>query len=195
VAYDFPQSILAPSVFYKPEESQALLNTMYGVLPGTHIISERIAEWQLYNTYAISAEVQQWVNKKFPAAQFWHQYSLGIKKINAADSGGCLLVDFRENDFTLLAANSSRLLLAQSFSYTTPDDIVYYLLKTCRQFSLLQKEVQLQLSGLIDKQSSLFKELYQYFIHIAFREADWNAGSEYPAHFFTSLNDLAKCAS
>jgi Protein of unknown function (DUF3822) len=195
VTYDFPESILTPSVFYKPEESQTLLNTMHGVLPGTQIISEQIAEWQLYNTYAVSAEVKGWVNKKFPAAQFRHQYSLGIKRINAAGNSGCLLVDFRRDDFTLLVANNSQLLLAQSFPYTTPEDVVYYLLKTCQQFSLSQKEVNLQLSGLIDKQSSLYNELYQYFINVEFREADWNAESKYPAHFFTSLNDLAKCAS
>jgi hypothetical protein len=52
------------------------------------------------------------------------------------------------------------------------------------------------LSGLIDKQSALYKELYQYFINIEFSEAGWNmAGTEYPAHFFTSLNDLAQCVS
>jgi hypothetical protein len=92
-------------------------------------------------------------------------------------------------------AKDSKLILAQSFPYSTPEDVVYYLLKACQQFSLSQKEVSVHLSGLIDKQSSLFKELYQYFIHPEFREAGWNSGSEFPAHFFTSLNDLAQCAS
>jgi hypothetical protein len=195
IAYDFPQSILSPSVSYKPEESQELLNTMHGVLPGSHIISERIAEWQLYNTYAVSAGVQGWINKKFPSAQFWHQHTLSIKRMNAGGNEGSLLVDFSNNDFTLLAAKNSKLLLARSFNYSTPEDVLYYLLKTCQQSSLSQKEVTVQLSGLIDKQSALYKELYQYFINVEFREAAWNTGSEYPAHFFTLLNDLARCAS
>jgi Protein of unknown function (DUF3822) len=195
VAYDNPQSILTPSAFYKSEEAEVVLKIMHGVQTGSDIISELIAEWQLYNTYAVYSEVDKWVNQKFPAARSWHQYSLAVKKINAAGNDGSLAIDFRQSDFTLIAGRQSRILLTQTFEYTTPEDALYYLLKTCRQFSLSQKEVSVQLSGLIDKQSALYKELYQYFINLEFREADWNAGSEYPAHFFTSLNDLAQCAS
>lgn len=195
ISYDYPQSILTPSAIYKAEESQLLLRTMHGVVTGSHLISELISEWQLYNTYAVPHVVHQWVKQKFPAAKSWHQYSLAVKRMNAANNEGSLLVDFRTDEFTLLVAKDSNLMLAQSFPYSTPEDVVYYLLKVCQQFSLSQKEVSVRLSGLIDKQSALYKELYQYFIHVEFREADWNTGSEYPAHFFTSLNDLAKCAS
>ena len=195
IAYDGSQSIFTPSAFYKEEESLSLLATSYGVLSGYHINHELIAEWQLYNTYAVPDEVYKWVHQKFPAATTCHQYSLAVKKMNAAGSAGHLLVDFRKDDFTIILAKDSKLMLAQCFPYTTPGDIVYYLLKTCHQFNLSQVEVNLHLSGLIDKQSALYKELYQYFIHTEFREAAWNTGSEYPAHFFTSLNDLALCAS
>ncbi len=195
VAYDTPQGILTPSSVYKPEESQLLLRTMNGVLAGSHIISELIPVWQLYNTYAVPHELHKWVNQKFPAARSWHQYSLAVKRMNAAANTGHILVDFRTDDFTLLVAKDSKLMLGQCFPYTTPGDVVYYLLKTCRQFSLSQKEVNLQLSGLIDKYSALYNELYLYFMNIEFRGADWNTGTDYPAHFFTSLNDLAQCAS
>ncbi|HNA96743.1 MAG TPA: DUF3822 domain-containing protein, partial [Chitinophagaceae bacterium] len=65
-----------------------------------------------------------------------------------------------------------------------------------QQFSLSQQTVSVRLSGLIDKQSALYKDLYQYFREITFREAGWHTVEpEYPAHFFTSLNDLAPCVS
>ena len=195
VAYDTPQSILTPFSFYKPGEAQVLLKIMHGVPAGSHMISELISEWQLYNTYAVPGELHKWVSQKFPAARSWHQYSLAIMKINAAAYEGSLSVDFRQNDFTVIVAQQSRILLAQTFEYTTHEDVLYYLLKTIHQFSLSQKEVNLQLSGLVDKQSSLYKEIYQYFIHVEFREAGWDTGTDYPAHFFTSLNDLAQCAS
>ena len=98
--------------------------------------------------------------------------------------------------YNVYAARQDILLLSQYYPYSTPGDVVYYLLKICHQFSLPQQEVQLQLSGLIEKQSALYKELYQYFIKIDFRDASWNIpDSEYPNHFFTSLNDLAQCVS
>jgi hypothetical protein len=195
VGYDTPQSILTPLSFYKPGEAEVLLKIMHGSAAGSHLISEFISDWQLYNTYAVPDEIYNRVHQKFPAARSWHQYSLAVKKMIAADQGGSILVDFKKDDFTLLVGANSKLLLAQSFPYSTPGDIVYYILKTCQQFSISQQEVKLQLSGLIDKGSALYKELYQYFIHIEFREARWNTGNDHPAHFFTSLNDLAQCAS
>ncbi|MEO5945632.1 MAG: DUF3822 family protein [Chitinophagaceae bacterium] len=195
VAFDFSESLLVPYKEFKSEEADALLNISYGVNSLSTVISESITGWQLYNIYAIPVEVKDWISQKFPTARFWHQYSLDVRNSLAASAEGNLLVDFRKNEFVVIASGRSHILLTQTFEYTTPEDVLFYLLKICNQFSLSRETVQLQLSGLIDKQSSLYKELYQYFIKIDFRNAQWNTGAEYPAHFFTSLNDLAKCVS
>lgn len=194
IAYDYPEAVFIPSAA-NVQDGAALLKTLFGKVNGRNVISELIPEWQLYNTYSVPAGLQQWLNNKYPTANYYHQYSIAIKDSGASGENGTLVADFRTDDFTLLATKNSRLLLSSAFDYTTPEDVIFYLLKTCQEFSLSQKDVQLRLSGLIDKQSALYKELYQYFISIEFREANWNAGNEYPAHFFTSLNDLARCAS
>jgi len=195
VAYDFPHSILHSSKEYEQEDAGLLLSSLGFNNGNANVITEPIAEWQLNNIYAVPKEIQEWVNRIFPVSKFRHQYSLEMKNINSVSAGGSMLVDFRKDDFTMLVTKGSEFLFAQTFDYSTPADVLYYLLKTCQQFSLSQKELQLQLSGLVDKQSSLYNELHQYFITIIFREANWNVSNEYPAHFFTSLNDLAKCAS
>lgn len=194
VSYDYPQSLLIPSTGFKQEDAGLLLGTSYSINNQSAVV-EAIPHWQLYNVFAAPKEIQEWVSDKFPTAKSGHQYSLEIRNINAADSEGTLQVDFRKDDFTILAARQSKFLMAQTFDYSTPEDVLYYLLKTCQEFSLSQQHVHIELSGLVDKESALYKELYQYFIHVAFREASWNTGNEYPTHFFTSLNDLAKCAS
>jgi len=71
---------------------------------------------------------------------------------------------------------------------------LYYLVKISNQFSLSRQELLLQLSGLIDQDSALFTELSQYFLQLEFRPGLWQ-DTGYPDHFFTSLNDLARCAS
>jgi Protein of unknown function (DUF3822) len=195
VAYDFPQSVLLSSKQYRQEDAELLLSTS-GFKSGiVNIVTEPLIEWQFENIYAVPKEIQEWVNKIFPASKSRHQYSLEIKNINPVSINGSVLVDFRKEDFTVVMVKGSQFLLAQTFDYSTPADVLYYLLKICQQFSLSQQELQLQLSGLIDKQSALYSELYQYFINVEFREASWNDSNEYPAHFFTSLNDLAKCVS
>ncbi len=195
VVYDFPESILISSKEFKQADAGLLLNSLCGKRVNVQVVSELIADWQLYNIYAVPKETQEWLERRFSTAQYGHQYSLQIKNINNVDDNGTLAIDFRKDDFTLIASKGSHFLLAQTFEYLIPADVIYSLLKTCQQFSLSQQLVQLKLSGLIDIQSNLYKELYQYFFNVGFREATWNGGNQYPAHFFTSLNDLVRCAS
>ena len=199
VCYDYPQSSLVSFKDYKHNDAGLLLNTMYGLNGTAIVISESIAEWQVYNVYAVPKDVHDWISKNFAAGKYWHQYTVNIKNIKSAAEGGILLVDLRKNDFTVLATGNNKLLLAQTFLYSTPDDVVYYLLKICEQFGLSQNEVHIGLSGLVDQQSALYRELYQYFLHVEFRGAAWtipvSANNESPLHFFTSLNDLSQCAS
>ena len=195
IAYDHSQSLLIPSAHYQPGESSLLLKTMTGDLYGSHVISEKVNDWPLHTVYGMPKDVQDWMSQQFPSANSGHQYTLSLKDIKTNPSA-YILADFRTDDFTVLAGREDHLLLARTFTYSTPEDVLYYLLKVCDEFSLSQQDLQLRLSGLIDQHSSLYRELIQYFIDVQFREADWtNNESEYPAHFFTSLNDLAKCAS
>jgi Protein of unknown function (DUF3822) len=192
VSWDFYKSSFLPTT--NQQNAGQLLSGMYGAATtGEITITETLPEWQLQNIYTVPQLVHDKVLQKFPAAKFCNQFTLQLKNINAGEQTGSIWVDFRQKTFTVAIAKHSRLLLAQTFEYTTPEDVLFYLLKACQQFSLLQQEAQVQLSGLIDKNSALFKELYQYFIQLNFREASWKSDNEYPSHFFTSLNDLVQC--
>ncbi|MDP4262125.1 MAG: DUF3822 family protein [Bacteroidota bacterium] len=198
VSYDHPGSILVPLQYHTAGGEKLLLNTLYGRIIQSSVISEVINEWQLHNVYAVPAGVQEWVNRKFPACKYRHHYTLGVRMMPAG-SPDHMLIDFDTDEFSFIVIKQDKLLIAQTLSYTTPEDILYCLLKTCNQFSLSREEVQLSISGLIEKESQLFRELYLYFLNAHFREPTWKlpaAGENgYPAHFFTSLNDLARCAS
>ena len=95
-----------------------------------------------------------------------------------------------------MAAANGKLLISQHYNYTGHEDVLYYLLRTCQQYGLSQEMITLKVSGLIDKQSALYKELYQYFIHLELRDPGWQLPSnDIPAHYFTSLKDLFLCVS
>lgn len=192
ICYDHPGNVLVPASGYHQEEADLL---KWPVMNGGSVtITELIAEWQLYNVYTVPGELHAFLTTAFTSAAFLNQVSVGLRKINAALPEGCLEVNIRQSDFFVLAARSGKLLVAQVYEYSVPEDVLYYLLRICREFSLSQEEVQLVLSGLVEKQSALYKELYQYFINLHFRDAEWLIkGTDYPAHFFTALNDLSQC--
>ena len=198
ICYDYPQSVLVPLNHYKLEDAKLLLQSMFGISGKDAVVTEPLPGWQLHNIYAVPKEVYDWAYQYFPSGNYWHTYSIGIKNIVTTDFEGSLAADFRSDDFSLVVTRGAKVLLTQTFPYSTPADVVYYLLDTCRQFSFQQETVRLSLAGLIAKDSALYNELYQYFLHIRFRESEWRVPASeeqsYPAHFFTSLNDLAKCA-
>lgn len=196
ICYDYAKSIMIPSEHYSLDNAGPLLNNITGSTINSFVISEAVAGWQMNNVYAVPVEVHEWVTRKFPSGKTGHNYSLAVRNLKSCDTTGCISLDILTSDLSIVAGKENKLLLAQNFSWSSPEDVIYYLLKVCQQLDLSQREVKVALSGLIEKESFLFKELQQYFMHIELKEATWIAdNNEYPAHFFTLLNDLAKCAS
>jgi hypothetical protein len=195
ISYNFRKNLLVPAQSFRKNDGGLLLSALAGINGGTSVVSEAVPEWQLYNVYAVPDLVHDRMRRQFPKATFRHQQSLQLRNINAAADTGCIEVDFTTEDFTVMAVSQSRLLYAGYFQYSTPADVIYYLLRICQHYSFSQQQVSMRLSGLIDSDSALYKELRQYFINTTFKEASWNATGENPFHFFTSLNELAKCAS
>jgi len=199
IGYYVPETILIPSAFYRYEETQALLQALYEKGQNV-VVSESIAGWQLYNAYHVPAAIHEFLSRRYSSGNFWHSYSIILKNGIEQSEGGNLVIDFKTDSFSVVAVKSNSLLLGQIFSYTKSGDVLYWLLKICKQFSLSQNEVKLVLSGLIDKQSAVFKELYQYFTNIEFTtlENDIQLSrdfDEYPVHFFSSLYKLVSCVS
>jgi hypothetical protein len=189
IGYQYPQALLIPSPHFDHENSSSVLKAMLGTSSSATIISESLPQWQLHLVYAVPAKIYQLLNLKFASAKYWHQHGLAIK--NSGLTGTRAYVEFRQADFSVVLLNENRLLFAGSFQYSTPADVVYVLLKLTHSYNLSQQENQLFLSGLIDKNSALYSEIYQYFLHVKFRDAGWQ--TQYPAHYFTTVNDLAQC--
>lgn len=198
IAYDHPQSVLVPPASFEGND-RLLLEMMYGINGSHSIIAQDIAGWQLKNIFAVPTLVKEWATRHFPQAHFYHNYSIGVRLIDNTARDGSLQVDFRSNDFVVVASKGNQLLMAQTFSYTTPDDVIYYLVKLCNEFGFSQQKVNIAVSGLIEKESNLYRDLLQYFLNVRLREPSWllpvKEEDNYPSHFFTSLNDLALCES
>ncbi len=194
IGYDYHQAMLMP--VHHPAPPKEWMHAVYGNNGSASVmLTDQVTGRKLQNAFYVPAKIHEWMSTHFRRATFFHEYSI-VPAMRETEGKNYLLADFQHEDFVLSVIKDNQLVLAQAYYYSTPEDVLYHLLKVCGEFALSQQEVQLQISGLVDKQSALYKELYQYFIHISFREPTWKAPShEYPSHFFTSLNDLALCAS
>jgi hypothetical protein len=118
--------------------------------------------------------------------------------VNGDAAHDVILVDFKNGHFSAIVIKEGRLQLVQTYPYVEKADVLYYLIKICSTFSISQRKVKLILSGLIERQSALFKELYSYFVDVSFKSNPASlklpfAFRQYPEHFFSSLFNLAVC--
>jgi uncharacterized protein DUF3822 len=199
LSYYMPACVLIPNKLYDADLAKTWLEKVYGENSGV-VISEALPEWQLHSAYKVPALTHETINRHYTAGNFWHQYSVILKNVSGSPIANCLVVDFKADSFSAVLVHDNKLMMGQIFSYVKAEDVLYYLLKICHEFLVSQNEVNVVLSGLIDKNSSVFKELHQYFLNIEFAEPQNHIQlsegfHDYPSHFFTSLSRLAACVS
>jgi hypothetical protein len=136
-------------------------------------------------------QTKNWVTANFPGATLHEQVAI-IQK-NDPDDG--LYADFKTDQLSVALIKDRKLVLVANHDYETSADLLWHFLNICHHFSITPREIQLKLSGFIEKDSALYKELYQYFLHIEFDNAEWGPCGDYPAHYFTTFNKLARCVS
>lgn len=197
VSYDYLQNTIIPTGDLDQDNAKSLMNSLFDIGNHSTVLTSQILNNTATLVYALHTHVHNWLKSKFSGAIFSHRFQNSTSQIPVNIDEGCIRVDFGTGSFHTIVTRSDKLLLAHTFSYSTPDDVVYYLLKICREYSLSPLSVKLVLSGLIEEQSALFHELYQYFIAIEFTNAEWivNRDNSYPAHFFTFLNEAVSCES
>ena len=190
----FPQSFLSPK--HGHQNDYILMDVIYD-LPSQKFLKDEIPEWQMNIAYAIPVSIFNLIKEKFRLAEFRHAYFSSIKGFNGFTASDQIDIHFTTQNFRVVVKKNKHVQLAQIYSYKTPLDVVYYLLKICYEFQLEQSDVVVILSGLVEEDSAMYSELHNYFSNLHFAQAPAFSlpENEYPQHYFTSLYNLAACVS
>lgn len=162
---------------------------------GGRLFNDMIAEWQVINQYHVPLVIYNAISNEVPNISCMHSFTCSLKVHNGIDAPTQLNVQFDTKQFRVLVKKEGKILLAQIYPYTAPLDVVYYLLKILQQHDLKQEDTYLIVSGLIEEDSAMFKELFNYFLHIETTKHGTITleNNNYPAHFFNSMYNLAAC--
>lgn len=199
--YNFEDSTLVPDKFFNIDINKEIIELIYGNLQKGFIFSEKIPWWELQNVYRVPTAVHNVLQQKLSTAKHWHIYSLLLKShkmFTAKEDSDLLKVIFYADKIIVTVLKKNQLQLIQSFIYQDAKDVIYYMLNCCKQFEININELQLEISGLIDKHSYIFRELLKYFENISFEEMGdtikiTDELNEYPLHYFSSLLKMAVC--
>ncbi len=187
----FPDATLVPRELANEKRLDAFLQTE----GSNDVFVDDVAEQKLKVVYTIPTTFYNLLNNE-SRTRTMHVHTAAIKMQNEM-SENHIALHFTSKEFRVLAVKNNKVQLAQIYPFTAPLDVVYYLLMISAQYHLPQSETVVELSGLIDEASALYKELSQYYTHVQLASPAHTAwpGNEYHPYYFSSIFNLAACAS
>jgi hypothetical protein len=198
VAFDTQEAVLIPPAHYHYAELALHFDAVFGHRAQSAVVAEHLLNQNLYHAYRLPTHLHAAFVTKFLNGKSWHIRTAMLENLEPRETA-YIQVDFKTDEATLIAVRDNILLLSKSFPYSAPEDVLYQLLKCCQQFGLQQQDVKLILSGLIEKDSALYRELYKFFIRLEFDGLYGQTSlteelKKYPDHYYSSITKLAACA-
>lgn len=196
ITWCFNESILIPYEYFEASTAGEMLTLVYGNSNTGTSQQEMVMGQNLHTVYKIPAEIKSVFNNHFPFAIQTHQNSLLINV--EKQYRDILYCCFYPSHITVMLRKNGQLQIIQNFEYHIPEDVVYHLLNICQNFELDPSRPTLLLSGLIDEDSILYKELYKYFLQLEFAKLPGQFSytdeiKNYPSHYFSNLFATAAC--
>ena len=198
IYYNFSETLIVPESKFSIGAGRDYLDQVYGENNKDHVAyAKLLTDTAMIAVYRVKKSVSEWVSRQFPSHQLNHIYAEILNTLLSRSLPDTDFISLRFYSQHLVATviRSGKLHLIQSFSYTVAEDILYYLLSITQQLGLDAATTHVEVSGELDKQSQVGKQLPELFAHI-----EWiNSGDtgvfatvikEQPAHFFTPYYKL-----
>ena len=196
IFYNFNTATLIPAAYFVEEEKNAVLDVMFGQDKTALPFHENVKGQNIKILYRVPEKIYETLKSLYPKNIFAHSTSEQINFTdNNASSLQCIIY---HSSIKVMLLKDGKIHLVQFFDYETPADVCYHLLNVCERFQISCAEVNLVLSGMIDKDSNLYSEIYKYFLHVSFSTAVTAVNisenlQELPPHFYHHLTALALC--
>ncbi|MEO9023245.1 MAG: DUF3822 family protein [Ginsengibacter sp.] len=195
IVYSFPQSVLIPFPLYDSEKNSTILNIMHGDLHEDEtLMTDIITSQSLYNCYRISSSLREVLQNQFSGVAGTHQYSLLLNE--PAEEKDRMNIIFYTRKIVVSVWKDGKCQLVNSFQYHTPEDVSYILLNICHQLEI--ENIRLEMSGLIEKNSALYNEVYKFFTEVELTPLQGGITyaeeiTKFPSHYFSNIFAIDSC--
>jgi hypothetical protein len=174
IAWSSGKSTLIPGRLFQENDKKAFLQQT-AVLSGKELVkAEALSHNDLFNVYAITKQVEDWINTHFAGHRLFHLGSVLIEnyhKFTLQHKEKQVFVHIVDTLAYFVVFKNDHLLFYNSFSYKSAKDFTYYLLLVFKQLELDQTQHSLFISGQLVKESEIYPLIHRYIKHISFLEA------------------------
>jgi hypothetical protein len=171
VIYQNELSSLVPKSLYDENYSADYIKFNSKILKSDFLSSDEISINESVNVYVPYMNINNFIFDTFGVFEYKHSSTILIDSLlqkEKKSEDATLYLNVNKQHFELVAIKNQKLLLYNSFEYSTKEDVIYYLLFTIEQLQLNPETVKLNLMGLIEKDDQLYQIIYTYIRFVEF---------------------------
>lgn len=159
-------STLLPPPLFIEEKAETYLKFNHPIEETQVTYFNKLKNAHIINVFSLSNSVSELLRKYWPNIQFYHCSSSIIESLSInyknKISVNSLFLNVRDEGFDLIYFKNKKLHFYNMFRYHTKEDFVYFLLFAIEELQLNPEEVELIMSGNIDKSSILYEMVFRY---------------------------------
>ena len=192
---------LVPDALFRKGDENIYFRKNFPSGTDNNIHAEFIPSFHLYTVFSIDRELESELNHLFQDPKLWHfsqAILTGLSLQMKTDIGHQMLLNIHDNSIDIVVTENKKLILMNTFSWQTNEDILYYTLFICEQLELNPEKIPLTVTGEIDADSALYTFLYKYIRTIVFPEKPSSLlnifnDSGLPFHKYSTLYSFSLC--
>lgn len=161
---------LVPKPLFEVDEMPNYLKFNAKILATDHLDYDEIEGNDMINVYVPFVNVNNYIYELFGEFTFKHNGTVMVESLLKSNTQVqepiCYVhIGLRQMDITVLS--KKKLLLFNSFKFTTKEDFIYYLLFTIEQLGLDPEKVLIKLFGNIEEGDEFYAICYQYVKNVS----------------------------
>ncbi|GAB4334270.1 MAG: hypothetical protein OHK0038_11120 [Flammeovirgaceae bacterium] len=123
--------------------------------------------------HSISSEIEQWIHKTYSESEilFYHVTSAFLKgcaDISKNNPNARIFASTFQNNLLVSILEGEQLKFINSFTFKSPNDLVYYLLLVAQEYKLNPEKEMLTIWGDINEKSPMADLVHSYFKNVVF---------------------------
>lgn len=168
VVYSNSLYSIIPDAFFSEENLTDYLKFNIKILKTDFIAYDNLKSIQAKNVFIPYTNINNYLLDNFGEFNYQHSSTLLIEQFSKISKKTEAYVYVEKNILHLFIFNNTKLLLANSFEYFTPQDFIYYILFCFEQLKIDTEQVNLKILGKIKETDETYNYLYTYIKEIEF---------------------------
>ncbi|WP_420572585.1 DUF3822 family protein [Kordia sp.] len=170
-------STFVPKPLFSDKNLADYLKYNNKILANDYMTFDVIANNDMVNVYIPYVNVNNLLFEKYGAFHYKHFATIlleNIFQLTNSSEESTVYVHVQKEQFEIVVIQQKKLILYNSFEYTSSEDFIYYLLFTIEQLQLNTDTLQLYFLGDITKKDVLYSVTYTYVRNVSFLQKNYS---------------------